>query len=239
MAKGIILAAGRGARLRPLTDNRPKCLVEYRGRTLLDYQVSALRECGLSEIVVVRGYMAEAIRRSDVIFCENPMFASTNMVHTLFCAEHHFGTEDIIVSYGDIVYGREHVRLLLGASGDIVVAADRSWQTLWERRMPDPLVDAETLKIDEDGRITEIGKTPTKYDDIEAQYIGLTKFTPEGIRQAKDHYDALPTSLRARMDMTSFLHRLIGVGRTVRAACFDGGWMEVDTADDLKVSVVK
>ena len=60
--KAIILAAGQGARLRPLTDDRPKCMVEYQGKPLIEHVVHALRENGVTDIVAVRGYAPQALR---------------------------------------------------------------------------------------------------------------------------------------------------------------------------------
>ena len=60
--KALILAAGLGSRLMPLTQENPKCMVEYRGKKLIDYEVGALRGAGMSEIAVVGGYLFEVLK---------------------------------------------------------------------------------------------------------------------------------------------------------------------------------
>src|SRR5882757_5179513 len=87
----IILAAGQGTRLRPLTDDRPKCLVELCGRPLLQWQIDTARSAGIRDIVVIGGYRHELLKAYDVELVLNPDFASTNMVRTLFRARDLFG----------------------------------------------------------------------------------------------------------------------------------------------------
>lgn len=79
--KAIILAAGRGSRMKGLTDQKPKCLVELRGKTLLEWQLKALREAGVSEIAVVTGYRRELLAAYGLTEFHNPRWAETNMLH--------------------------------------------------------------------------------------------------------------------------------------------------------------
>ena len=63
----IIIAAGKGSRLNPLTDDKPKCMLELNGKSLLQYQIDALRGAGIDRIAVIRGYKKEKINYSDLI----------------------------------------------------------------------------------------------------------------------------------------------------------------------------
>ena len=85
--KAIILAAGQGTRLRPLTKNKPKCLVKLAGKSLLDHQLEVLRAAGIYDIHVVAGYRADQLDRPEFTRHINKRFAETNMVNTLFAAE--------------------------------------------------------------------------------------------------------------------------------------------------------
>lgn len=237
--KAIVLAAGEGSRLRPWTEDRPKCLVPYRGRPILDHILETLRGAGIDDIALIGGYRADRLPRDGVRLLENPRWATTNMVATLMCAEAEL-TGDVLVTYSDIVYGPHVLAALEAAPGDVRVAVDREWRTLWERRFADPLSDAETLRI-KDGRIMEIGRKPTRYDEIEAQYIGVVRLNDEGCRQVcQQWHDLGPDAVidgrsRDRMFMTSLLQGLIDAGRPVTAAPFRGGWTEVDAPSDLDV----
>ena len=85
--KAIILAAGMGTRLGKYTENLPKCMLEFNGKSLIERQVDTLRKAGITDISIVRGYQPEKITISGVRYYHNPDFSNTNMVETLFCAE--------------------------------------------------------------------------------------------------------------------------------------------------------
>ncbi len=238
--KGIILAAGQGTRLRPLTDDRPKCMVEVDGRSIIERQLEVMRACGIEDIVVVAGYLEQKIHFDGVTKVINPKFENTNMVATLMYAKKYFD-DDIIVSYGDIVYSENVLKKLMRAKGDeIYVVVDRAWRAYWEARMENPLDDAETLKLDSDGYITELGKVPASYEEIEGQYIGLMKFSKTVIGQIVETYNELPSNGdydgkdRDNMYMTSFLQILSKNVAPLKAVFIENGWMEVDTPSDLE-----
>ena len=108
----IILAAGEGTRLRPFTLDRPKCLVEIDGRSLLDRQLDILQASQVGSVVLVGGYMVDKLKGKKARLKVNPRFAETNMVWTLFCVEDEL-MEGAIVAYGDIVYSKEVLMQLL------------------------------------------------------------------------------------------------------------------------------
>lgn len=236
----IILAAGQGTRLRPLTDDRPKCLVELNGRALLHRQLDVLRAAGLHDIAVVGGYRADCLEGQGVEVLHNPNFATTNMVTTLFCAhEWMVDAEDLLIAYGDIVYEPSVLESLLATDAPLAISIDREWRRFWELRMENPLSDAETLKLNGDNRITELGKKPTSYSEVQGQYMGLIKVQKTYVKAFRNAWYSMDrTVLRDgknfdNMYMTTFLQYLIDTGWTAKAAFTDNGWLEVDTVDDL------
>ena len=105
--KVIILVAGEGKRLRPHTNEKPKCLVKIAGDSLLSHQLSAIKRCNIpkKDIALVGGYKSEALKSFKVKQYKNVKFSHSNMVTTLFCAREFMSSrEDLIISYGDIVY---------------------------------------------------------------------------------------------------------------------------------------
>ena len=96
--KAIILAAGRGSRMRELTNERPKCLVELKGKSLLDWQLEALREAGIKKIAIVTGYKREMLAYRGLVEFHNTRWAETQMVSSLACAAHWLKTGPCIVS---------------------------------------------------------------------------------------------------------------------------------------------
>src|ERR1700685_3055824 len=149
--RAVILAAGRGSRMGALAQDRPKCLVELAEKPLIRRQIAALRAGGVSGIGVVRGYLGHLIDIKEVTYFENPRWAETNMVMSLVAATTWLQSDSVVISFADIFYRCDVVRDLIAAPGDLVVAFDRSWRSLWTRRFVDPLSDAETFRTDESG----------------------------------------------------------------------------------------
>ena len=237
--KAIFLAAGEGSRLRPLTDELPKCMIPFRGKPLLQYGIDAMLSAGIVDLIVVRGYKKEKIKYGDVKYVDNPRYSMTNMVATLFCAAGEFN-DDLLVSYADIVYGPDIVKALIDTPAEIGVVVDKEWFDQWSFRMENPLMDAETLKLDRNSNIIEIGKKPRSYDDIEGQYIGLIKFSRKILPEVQHFYDSLDKKRNYdgknvdNMYMTTFLQLLADAGFELKAVPIKGGWLEIDTLNDLK-----
>ena len=240
--KAFILAAGQGTRLLPLTNDKPKCMVEYKGRPIIDYTLDALRSCGVEDITIIKGYLASVLQRSGTKEYINEAFDSTNMLASLFCAEEAFD-DDILICYGDIVFEQRILKELIESPYDFAITADTKWYDLWKQRMPDPLSDAETLILSDEQQVLEIGKKPKSMDDIHAQYMGLIKVSKNVLSSFTSLYHKLDTEKeyaeydRSSMYMTDFLERL-GKQVPLHAVLVNGGWLEVDAPSDLEVEFV-
>jgi len=241
--KVIILAAGQGTRLRPLTDDRPKCMVEYQGQPIISHIMDAITSCGITDVTIVRGYLAQKINFPEVKYYLNERYDSTNMLYTLFCAEAELSEDDVIISYADIVYRPEILQALVDSPHELAVTIDENWKELWQARMEDPLSDAETLKINAAGHITELGKKPTSYDDIQGQYMGLIKIAASALPKVVEFYQSLDRSVEYdgkdfdNMYMTSFLQLLADRVMPLYPVMVNGGWIEIDEASDLEYSL--
>jgi len=233
--RAVILAAGRGSRMGALAEDRPKCLVELAHKPLIRHQIAALRSGGVPAIGIVRGYLGHMIDIEDVTYFENPHWAETNMVMSLVAAATWLRSDPVVISYADIFYRRGAVRELVASSGDLVVAYDRNWRSLWTRRFVDPLSDAETFRTDARGNLIDIGKRTTQIDDIEGQYMGFLKFTPKAWRAVEAVLAAVDTKTRDSMDMTTLLRALLGTGFPIRTVAIAGRWGEIDSASDLEL----
>lgn len=240
--RAIILAAGLGSRMQHLTQDRPKCLVPLYGRPLLHRQVDVLRAAEIDNIMVIGGYHAESLQELGLPVVVNKRYAETNMVFTLFCAEEFMqDEEDLIISYGDIVYEPRVLNALISCKAPLCIVVDKAWKSYWATRMEDPLKDAETLKLVDSDRIVELGKKPKSYDDIQGQYIGLIKISGKDVKAFKKIWHEMDRNAFYdgknfdNMYMTSFLQYLIDSGWDARAAFTKNGWLEVDTSDDLQL----
>ena len=234
--RAIILAAGRGSRMESLTRDRPKCLVEVRGKPLLQWQLDALRGSGIEEIAIVTGYCRALVALPGLLEFYNPRWMEANMVVSLGCADEWLSKGPCVVTYSDIFYDASAVRSLRDCDAPLAVTYDPRWRALWERRFADPLTDAETLRLHPDGTLAEIGNRPTTLQPIEGQYMGVLRFEPAGWAEVARIRESLPPAERDRMDMTNALQRVIAARRVaVTAVPYEGEWGEVDSPRDLSL----
>ena len=100
--RAIILAAGRGSRLKDLTKNKPKSFLKIKNRRMIDYQIEGLKKNGIKDIAAVVGYKKEMFRKLKIKLFNNKNWESTNMVYSLFKANSWLSKYDCIICYGDI-----------------------------------------------------------------------------------------------------------------------------------------
>lgn len=233
----VILAAGRGSRMRNLTADKPKCLIRLADKTLLEWQTQALNKTGITEIHLVKGYRADCI--SDRFTSSyNDRWSETNMLYSLNCAAGYIqkmfdsGFEQFILSYSDIVYSPACVRKLLQAPADMAITYDILWGDLWQLRFDNILDDAETFR-QKDGILLEIGGKTNILSEIEGQYMGLIKLTQSGWARWKTAAVNLGQGCD-KTDMTTFLQLLIKQNERIATIPVEGKWCEADSAQDLE-----
>lgn len=234
--KVIILAAGRGSRLGERTKDRPKCMCELKGKTLLNRCLESLEQAGIrrEEIGIVTGYRQEMFDVPGVQFFHNADWKNTNMFCSLLEAEVWLKQEPCIVCYSDIVFSPRAIEALIGCDAPLALTYYTGFWDLWCARMADPLSDLETFKLDEKNFLTEIGKAPQSRADIQGQYMGLIRFTPESwdwVRETIRH--PLPKPI-AKLDMTTLLQGMLEQGYPIRAVATDDLWLECDTQQDIE-----
>ena len=171
---GVILAAGMAKRLRPLTDEKPKCLLEVGGKTLLQRTVDAMISAGVKEFVVVTGYRAEMIREfltvnyqlSIINYIDNVDFEHNNNIFSLWLAMQKLHGQEVLLMDSDILCDPEAVRRVARKTNPALAMQQHE---LGEEEMK--------IVVDEAGRITEISKTCSPADAI-GESVGIEKMTP-------------------------------------------------------------
>jgi L-glutamine-phosphate cytidylyltransferase len=240
--KAIIVAAGPSSRLRPLTNEKPKCLLEIGGKTILQRALGALKQNAIEKIVVVRGYQGHLINYPSVIYYENPNYKQNNILRSLFYAEDEID-DDFIFSYSDILYSKSVVEKLIRSQGDVALIVDVNWRQHYQGRDLHPISEAELVKV-EKGRVTRIGKEVVKVDEAHGEFIGLAKFTKSAAQamrtafhQVAEECPAAPFHHAGCLEkayMTDMLQELIDRGARVQNVDIKGDWMEIDTPQDLE-----
>ena len=242
MARAIIVAAGMGRRLSPYTDDRPKCMVEVAGRSILERQVDAYRAAGVDDIVVVRGYLGDRITVPGLTYFENPRFRENNILASLFCAEEAM-EGGFLFSYSDILFRPEVVRALVDAPGDFGLVIDRRWADAYEGRDLHPVSEAELARVD-DGRVRAVGKRKVTSADAAGEFIGLARFSGRAAARMRAEYRRLEREIAGgpfgdapRFEvayLTDLLNHLLNAGEAMHPVFIDGGWREIDTTQDLE-----
>jgi choline kinase len=182
--KGIILAAGRGARLSGGNNDMPKCLVTLGGETLLSRNIRLLRNAGIDEVVVVVGCAADTVRRTvpGVAFVENARFAQTNSLYSLWLARPLL-TEGFVVMNCDILV---HPQLL----GDLLTARHDD-ALLLAYRDGDTSYGEEEMKVRvRRGCVADISKTMDP-EEADGENVGMVKFGVQGAKILVEEMDAL------------------------------------------------
>lgn len=243
--KAIILAAGSGTRMGKYSQEIPKGMLVLGGKTLIEWQIEKLGYLGINNIIIVTGYKSKLINYPKVTYYHNPDYASTNMVESLMCARKEFDT-DILVSYSDILYTKSLPKRVMEHLGKITVAVDAAWRHYWKLRFKSTEKDLESLSISDKGIITEIGKPVTSSKGLNYRYIGLIKFSKEGILKAIKLYDKKKAKNEPWEQsgkpfrqgyMTDLISELIKTGMTVYSVTTQGGWLELDTEKDYELAL--
>lgn len=242
--KAIILAAGQGTRLKKYTEDLPKGMLSFMGKTIIERQIELYRHCGINNIIVVRGFAADKIQYEGIRYYTNEDYANTNMVESLMAAKSEFD-DDIILSYSDILFEEHMLKTMMASSADFAVAVDDDWKKYWQKRYGKIDFDTESLSLDESGNIIELGLENPKLEDIDARYVGLLKFSKAGLKhivsimeEAYLHYEDKPWQQSGKTVhkayMTDLLQAVIKSGQSVKAERFHNGWIEFDTNEDYE-----
>ena len=233
--RGIILAAGRGSRLRELTNDVPKCMMKIDNQYLIEHIKKTYTEASIYDVIVVTGYRSDLIENLGFSTIFNNDWSKGNMVSSLYLALEKFVDDDLIVSYSDIIYGSKALELLRESESDIAITYDKQWLELWNKRSDDPLSDAENFKIDEKNILVQIGGSASSLNTIQGQFMGLIKISKKGAKQILDLISRRP-AMRLKSDTTGLLAALIECGYEIEAINYASGWAEVDTPDDLQLA---
>lgn len=242
MDRVIIIAAGMGSRLEHFTDERPKCMVQIGGKSILDHQLSALRASGIDDIHIVRGYLAERLTVEGATYHLNADYERNNILESLFCAREAL-EGPLLTTYSDIVYTAEVVEKLVASPHDISLVVDRKWADAYEGRHDHPVEQAELTEMRGEA-VTRVGKVVGAENAV-GEFIGLAKFSAKGAELLREAYDEVRRThgddepfqnakLFRKAYLTDLFQEMIDRGVTIGATLIDGGWREIDTVEDLE-----
>lgn len=229
ITKAIILSAGKGSRLLPLTEDRPKCLIELSGKSLLEWQLDALAANGIAEVVIVTGFRddlvdAVAASRNGVRTLFNPFYQVADNLGSVWLARGEFD-RDVLLLNGDTLVAPTLVAKVLAAeAGAVTVTVDEKDD-----------YDADDMKVLREGdRLLRIGKAlePGNYN---AESIGLLAFRREGGGQFIGQVDRMMhTSEGTRRWYLRAIDALAEQTHVSTVSIKGEEWQEVDFPEDLE-----
>ena len=239
----IILAAGLGSRLKKYTNNLPKCMLDFGGKTLLQRQIEAYKSCGLNRFSVIRGFKKEKINYPDITYYENKKYKDNNILNSLFYAEKALNGH-VIVAYSDILFEKEVVKRLMKSEHDISIVVDIDWRGYYVNRKEHPINEAENVIFDANNKVVEIGKIHPDKNDVHGEFIGMIKFSPRGSEIFKKHFHRAKKLYwnkpfqRAQLFQTAYLTDMIqdmaDMGVPIHCVIIERGWKEIDTVEDYE-----
>jgi choline kinase len=223
-------------------------MLDFMGKTIIERQIELYHQYGIYNIIVVKGFAGDKICYPNITYYTNKEYATTNMVESLMTAKAEFD-DDIIVSYSDILFEGRLLEQMMKCSSDFAVAVDKNWKEYWKKRYSKIDFDTESLSLDQDGNIIELGRENPNLNDIDARYIGLLKFSKNGLNyitnllnDAYSNYCDKPWQQSGKTIrkayMTDLLNAIIESGKTVKAEIFSNGWIEFDTNEDYEKAIM-
>lgn len=232
--KGLILAAGPGRRLEPVTQGVPTCLVQFGDRTILDCQIEALSAAGISEIGIVTGYNRPYILnhlrrtyfgwRKAFHIINNPWFRSTNSMYSLWLSCDWVNGESFVCLNANVLF---HPRILLPALKAVSrtsMIVDSEWR------------DEKMKVIIRDAKVVQMSKGIGRHE-YNGSYIGITTFAREVTGLLFDEIGAMVTNGELYESFTAAVQRLVGRGLRVGFTSTQGlPWAEIDDPSDLELA---
>jgi phosphoenolpyruvate phosphomutase len=229
--RGIVLAASRGSGLGAATADRPKSMVDVRGKPLLYQLLGTLDECGIADVTVVRGYRKETIPTSGITVVDNDAYADTGEAASLACALPQLQGETTVV-YGDVLFRRYILEELLDSAADITVVVDSAHTSAAN---PRDLVTATRRNTgryhdDEQALLTGVEADPAQAC---GQWIGLMHLSASGAQLVRSELEAMRAEdALAQADLPALLLR-ISQHHPIAIHYITGHWLDVDTTADL------
>ncbi len=230
MTNAVILSAGQGKRLKPFTDDRPKCLVPVNGRPVLDWQLSALADAGVTHATVITGFGAGSVEAFTNINAAplsvecvyNPFYAVSDNIGTLWIARNYLTGNSLLINGDTLIDPRIIRKVIAEATAPVTVTIDHKEQ-----------YDSDDMKVRCNGTdLSAIGKTLEA--PVDGESIGLIRLQKDGadiLRQTLDNVLRTPDGLR--LWYLSVIDTLAKQNRVGTVSITGLPWAEIDFPADL------
>ncbi len=240
--KVIIIAAGSATRLGNNTKGLPKGLLDVNGKSILERQMILFKKFGISDISMIIGPQKEKFNFKNVRFIQDEQFNEHDVLGS-FMEARSILTEEVVVSYSDILFDESIFEKMIHFNGDIGIAVGLEWEKAYLGRTQHPKKEADIVLI-ENNQILKIKKNISSFNNGQflGEFVGLMKLSKKGCDIFVDSYNQLEkthdgpfheASSLKRAYLTDMLQELIDNGNDVKPIIVEGKWCEIDTPQDL------
>ena len=236
----IILAAGLGTRLLPETENIPKGMVKLFDKSLIEMQIDIFKKCGIDDISIVRGYLAEKINFPSITYFKNENFSTTAGNESVYCAKQKLN--DTIICYADLIFDISIIKKMIDFNGDVGITVKSDWKPRYVGRTLHPISEADNVLFDESGKIIEVRKNIQKPNSNVGEFLGIMRLSNRGSSLFLKRFSELKQSHAGTFHnspslkqsiLPDMIQELIDLGINVEPVMISEKWCEVDTLQDL------
>ena len=243
--KAIILAAGEGSRMGKLTKNIPKPLVLVNGKSIIERQLSILKQNKILDVIIVTGSHNEKFNFKNVVYVNDLDYKKHDTLSSLITARDYMNDE-IIITYADQIFDEKIMESVINFKGDIGIAVDLDWEKNYVNRDQHPKSEAENVLIN-GNEILEIRKNISECKENEkiGECPGLVKFSRKASKVFLDKYSELEISHQGKFHnapslekafISDMIQELIDSEINVEPIYVSGKWCEIDTPQDLEIA---
>ena len=243
--KAIILAAGEGLRMGKLTQNIPKPLMMVNGKSIIERQLSILKQNKILDVIIITGSHNEKFTFKNVVYVNDLDHKKHDTLGSLITARDYMNDE-IIITYADQIFDEKIMESINNFSGDIGIAVDLDWEKNYVNRDQHPKSEAENILIN-GNEILELRKNISECKENEkiGECLGLMKLSRKGSKIFLDKYSELEISHQGKFHNASSLKQsiisdmiqeLIDSEINIEPIYVSGKWCEIDTPQDLEIA---
>ena len=235
-SRALVLAASRGNNLYELTEDRPKAMLNIRGKPLLQRLVDEFKKCAVNDITVIAGYKSDTLDVSGVDMRLNTRFETTGELYSLACARDKF-SDDMVIIYGDLLFRSYILQDLLERDGEIVIVVDSLLDEIGITGTPDYVwcdrPDDRSLFM-QDVRLQRVSEKKTPDNPPSGRWTGMMRVRSQGrvwLDQALDELSTRPGY--EQLTLPDLLNELTRKGRPVTVHYINGHWLDVNSVNDI------
>ena len=238
----IIIAAGSGKRISDEVKSTPKSLINVNGKPIINFQIEALREVGIDNIIVIIGKYSEKFQIKNVHYVKDSNHENHDILGSLMEAKD-FLKNNVLVMYSDILFEPKILQQMLDSKSNISIAVDNDWKKNYEGRTQHPISEAENVLINDNQEIIKIKKNIKNDNFSVGEFLGIIKFVNDGTKIFVEKYDEMIGKNQGRFHdapsilksyLTDMLQELIDCQIKIEPVFVSGKWCEIDTMQDLK-----